>query len=224
MVRVIEIGKLDKAPWSVTHLWNGYTIASHLIKHPELISSDAKFEAVEYVMPVGVRSLRIDLIFEGMDTVYLVECESDRGCCLNDGKINSDMEKRLMTYKKVFAEMYVGGKGIEIILAIPLTGRGKNLCPCCGNILDENRIIIRTHDKETSVDKGSLEEVLNFISSSGGEIGLQKQIIYKRYQIPVSDLNIILNTLKEQGEIIEYTGKSTGGRVPTIYKATVIEE
>jgi len=76
-------------------------LTSHLIKHPDLISKEAKFVQVEFGISDWKRlqatsaPLRLDLVFEDEHNIYLVEVKDDPSQ-LEDGK------RQIVEYGRVF--------------------------------------------------------------------------------------------------------------------------
>jgi len=221
---VIRIGALDKAQWNVQNTWNAYALASHVIKHPELISSDAELEGIEYILPdTNGRTLRIDLVFEGMNAIYLVECESNQAGCIKDNLLTKKFSSRLEKYKIRFEEVYSGNKDIEMVLIVPLVKRGENACPYCGKVLDATF----KHNKEAldqvkktlmNITNKPIDRAYSLIKSSG-PMGIMRQNLYREFKVSANELNDIIKELKGDELIIESEGPSTGGRRPTMYRA-----
>jgi len=224
MIQIIELSELDQAEWNIQEVWNSFAMASHLIKHPELVSRDARFEAMEYVLPVKGFPLRIDLLFEDTETIYLVECESSRNRAITGNNEYRKMMERIEKYKAYFLESYSGGKKVEAFLVVPFKQKGSHNCPSCGRPVD--KCIPKIEPKFGGREKRTIPQVgiVNIIDSHGP---LKRQDLYRitssRWGLCARDLDSIISQLKEGGAIIEYTGVSTGGRRPIMYRAAVEE-
>jgi len=76
-------------------------LTSHLIKHPDLISKEAKFTQAELGiydqkrLQATYASLRVDLVFEDENNIYLVEVKDDPRE-VEEGK------KQILQYKRIF--------------------------------------------------------------------------------------------------------------------------
>lgn len=115
----IYLDEIDRASWN--HNETSMSLASYLIRHPEIISKTAKFQEMEFTIttmqkPGGQR--RIDVIFEDEKNIYFVECENKKNKH-NEPEAIEGIKIRLDEFKDYFLKNYYkGDKEIQGIMAI----------------------------------------------------------------------------------------------------------
>lgn len=116
-VMYFDLLEIDRPEWNLSETSN--SLASYLIRNPEIISKTAKFQEIELVITTEKKrggQRRVDLVFEDDDNIYFVECENK--ITKDESEQIEGIKTKLEECKKIFLEYYKGNKKIEFIMAI----------------------------------------------------------------------------------------------------------
>ena len=111
------LDEIDRVSWN--HTETSMSLASYLIRHPEIISKTAKFQEVEFSIIITRKTgdhKRVDIVFEDDSNIYFVECENK--IYRNESALIEGMKIKLEMCKISFLNEYEGNKKIQLILAI----------------------------------------------------------------------------------------------------------